>query len=155
MAAPDPLDPHHDGSTHYTLADSVSLGDRVDLRVRVPRAADGSPGATAVVLRSVRDGEPAIRRATRESEDEAGAWWTVPIDLVNQVTSYRFLVSSGPADFRWLTATGVHHRDVTDAGDFKISTEHRLPPWVADQVGYQVFPDGLARSETGEFVFFF
>ena len=145
----DPLDPHHDGSVRYTLTEDPVLGDRVGLRVRVPHAADGSPGATEVVLRWVRDGEPAIRRASRESVDETGAWWTVPVDLVNRVTSYRFLVSCGPADYRWLNATGVHGRDVTDAGDFKISTEHRLPSWVVDQVGYQVFPDRFARTETG------
>jgi alpha-glucosidase len=144
-----PLDPHHDGSRHYVSHLRPDLGDTVDLRVRVPHAADGSPGADVVVLRSVRDGEPALRRATRESVDEAGAWWTVPVDLVNTVTSYRFVVSSGPGDYRWLNATGVHRRDVTDAGDFRISTTHRLPDWVPDQVGYQVFPDRFGRTETG------
>ena len=144
-----PLDPHHDGSIHYTPTQAPVLGDRVPLRIRVPHAADGSPGATEVVLRWVRDGEPAIRRAAREAVDETGCWWSVDIDLVNTVTSYRFLVSSGPHDYRWLTATGVHHRDVTDAGDFKISTAHRLPSWVPDQVGYQVFPDRFERTETG------
>ncbi len=39
---------------------------------------------------------PRIRRASRDSVDEAGAWWTVPVELVNPVTSYRFLVSRGP-----------------------------------------------------------
>ena len=145
----DPLDPHHDGSVHYTPAEDPVLGDSVGLRVRVPHTAAGAPGAIEVVLRWVRDGEPAIRRATCESVDETGSWWSVEVDLVNTVTSYRFLVSSGPADYRWLNATGVHRRDVTDAGDFKISTEHRLPSWVADQVGYQVFPDRFERTETG------
>ncbi len=149
MTVPHPLDPHHDGSIHYTLAEAPVLGETVDLRVRVPHHADGSPAARAVVLRWVRDGEPALRRATEESVDEAGVWWRVPIDLVNPVTSYRFVVSAGPSDYRWLNATGVHHRDVTDAGDFRISTDHRLPTWVGDQVGYQVFPDRFARTETG------
>ena len=40
----------------------------------------------------------------------------------------------------------MHDRDVTDAGDFRVSTEHRLPAWVPDQVGYQVFPDRYARG---------
>ncbi|MEO5853202.1 MAG: alpha-amylase family glycosyl hydrolase [Nocardioides sp.] len=145
----DPLDPHHDGSVNYTQTEDPVLGDSVGLRVRVPHTADGSPGATVVVLRWVRDGEPAIRRATEVSVDETGSWWSVDVDLVNTLTSYRFLVSSGPADFRWLNATGVHRRDITDAGDFKISTDHRLPRWVSDQVGYQVFPDRFERTETG------
>ena len=77
-ARTDPLDPHHDGSARYTGdADGARrLGDTVDLCVRVPHAADGSPGAAEVVVRSVRDGEPLIRRASRDSVDEAGAWWT-------------------------------------------------------------------------------
>ena len=80
------------------------------------------------------------------SVDEAGSWWTVPIELVNEMTSYRFLVSRGADDYRWLTATGVHARDVTDAGDFRITTSHQAPGWVPDQVGYQIFPDRFARS---------
>ena len=148
----DPLDPHHDGSPLYTGAGAATapeLGQQVPLRLRVPHGPDGSPGARQVVLRTVRDGEPSVAAAEQESSDEAGAWWRVDVQLVNTLTSYRFLVSRGPDDYRWLTATGVHARDVTDAGDFKISTEHRLPEWVADQVGYQVFPDRFERTDTG------
>ena len=146
-SAPHPLDPHHDGSPLYVDSERPSLGDEVTLRVRVPHAADGSVGARTVVLRAVRDGEPAVRRAEQVDDDGAGTWWKVRLRLVNSVTSYRFLVSQGPSDFRWLTATGVHARDVTDGGDFRISTEHRLPTWVSDQVGYQVFPDRFGRTD--------
>lgn len=146
--APHPLDPHHDGSAAYVVGAPV-LGEDVTLRVRVPHGEDGAPGATRVVLRAVRDGEPAVSHASRVSEDAAGAWWEVDLRLVNRLTSYRFLVSRGPDDFRWLTATGVHARDVFDGSDFRISTDHRLPDWIADQVGYQVFPDRFARTETG------
>ncbi|MGD9960971.1 glycoside hydrolase family 13 protein, partial [Nocardioides sp.] len=148
-SAVDPLDPHHDGSPYYTRTEAPVLGGRVPLRVRVPHRRDGAPGAVEVVLRSVRDGEPAIRRATQVSTDAAGAWWEVDLDLVNPLTSYRFLVSRGPDDYRWLTATGIHRRDVTDAGDFKISTEHHLPAWVPDQIGYQVFPDRFEKTDVG------
>lgn len=144
---PHPLDPHHDGSPLYVSSPGPALGDVVTLRVRVPHREDRTPGATEVVLRTVRDGEPAISRAERVDEDAAGAWWEVGLRIVNRVTSYRFLVSTGPSDFRWLTATGVHARDVTDGGDFLISTQHRLPDWVLDQVGYQVFPDRFAKTE--------
>ena len=72
-----PLDPHHDGSVHYTHTEDPVLGDSVGLRVRVPHTAEGTPGATEVVLRWVRDGEPAIRRATEESVDETGSGWSV------------------------------------------------------------------------------
>ncbi len=97
----------------------------------------------------MQDGEPAVRAANLESDDDGGAWWAVDLKIVNPLTSYRFLVSRGASDYRWLNATGVHHRDVTDAGDFKLSTRHRVPRWVGDQIGYQIFPDRFAATETG------
>jgi alpha-glucosidase len=145
--APHPLDPHHDGSVQYVDHAGAGLGDEVTLRVRVPHGEDGSPGARRVVLRAVRDGEPAVSNARQVFEDTAGASWEARLRLVNRVTSYRFLVSRGPDDFRWLTATGVHERDVSDGGDFRISTDQRLPDWVLDQVGYQVFPDRFGKTE--------
>ncbi len=141
-------EPHHDGSPLYTQPGEHRLGDTIELRVRVPHHADGSPAAEHVVLRSVRDGEPATRRATCVEPDEHGAWWRVDLTLTNPLTSYRFMVSDVRGGYRWLNAAGVHHRDVTDAGDFKISTEHRLPDWVPDQIGYQVFPDRFARTDS-------
>ena len=63
MTAPDPLDPHHDGSVHYTLdrgagprrhASTCGSGSRT--------APTATPAAREVVLRWVRDGEPALRR---------------------------------------------------------------------------------------------
>ena len=143
------LDPHHDGSPLYTLEQEPVLGGTVPLRVWVPHHPDGTPAAEHVVLRAVRDGEPAITAAACESSSEYGAWWDVALRMVNPLTTYRFMLSDARGGYRWLNAEGVHRRDVTDAGDFKISTEHRLPPWVQDQVGYQVFPDRFARTETG------
>jgi alpha-glucosidase len=121
----------------------------VPLRVRVPHAADGTPAARHVVLRSVRDGEPAVAEAKVEATDEVGAWWRVDLQMVNPLTSYRFLIADAAGDYRWLNGSGLHRRDVTDAGDFKLSTEHRLPEWAPDQIGYRIFPDRFARTETG------
>ena len=141
-------DPHHDGSPLYRPEPPV-LGARIPLRVRVPHTADGRAAADHVVLRSVRDGEPCVVEAEQESTDEAGTWWTADLDVHNPLTSYRFLLTDGRSRFRWLNAAGVHDRDVTDASDFRVSTDHQLPDWVADQVGYQVFPDRFERTETG------
>ena len=142
------LDPHHDGSGLYRPEPPV-LGARIPLRVRVPHAAGGSPAADQVVLRSVRDGEPYVVAAKPESTDPAGTWWTADLPVHNPLTSYRFLLTGGRAGYRWLNAAGVHARDVTDASDFRVSTEHDAPDWVADQVGYQVFPDRFERTEGG------
>lgn len=138
--------PHHDGSVLYVEDRSPALGAEVDVRVRVPHQADGTPAADRVVLRSVRDGEPLVVRARVESTDEHGTWWRAPLLVHNPLTTYRFLLTGGPGGFRWLNGSGVHHRDVTDAADFRISTEQRTPAWVQDQIGYQVFPDRFART---------
>lgn len=142
--------PHHDGSPLYVDSHGAGLGDTVEVRVRVPHRSDGSPAAEHVVLRWVRDGEPAVRPAVCVTTDAHGAWWSAELTLVNPLTSYRFMLSDPRSGYRWLNGSGVHHRDVSDAADFKISTEHHLPSWVPDQVGYQVFPDRFARTETGE-----
>lgn len=145
----EPLAPHHDGSPLYSPG-TPALGSRLPLRVRVPHGEDGRPGADRVVLRSVRDGEPHVVRAEVETTDEAGTWWRAELDVHNPVTPYRFLLAGGAAQGgRWLNGAGTWARDVTDAGDFRVLTEQRLPGWVLDQVGYQVFPDRFERTETG------
>jgi alpha-glucosidase len=149
MSACPLLDPHHDGSPLYVDNQRPALGSTVRVRVRVPHDADGSPGARTVVLRSVKDGEPALVIATETGTDEYGSWWSAALRVHNPLMSYRFVVSRDASDYRWLNAAGVHRHDVTDASDFKISTEHDAPDWVADQVGYQVFPHRFAKTDAG------
>ena len=140
-----PLDPHHDGSPLYCDTAAPRLGSTVAVRVRVPV---GDP-VESVVLRSVRDGEPKVVPATVLRRDAHAVWWEAPLEVRNPVTAYRFALAYADGGLCWLNAAGVHARDVSDAGDFKLSTEHRLPDWVRDQVGYQVFPDRFARTSTG------
>lgn len=138
--------PHHDGSPLYLDPGTPGLGDTVPVRVRVP-SRPGRPGKQAdVVLRRLRDGEPHVSRARLDSSDEAGAWFVAELTCENLVNGYRFLVAH-EQEYRWLTASGMHARDVSDAGDFKVSVHRQPPDWVADQVIYQVFPDRFARSE--------
>ena len=158
--------PHHDGSPCYTggeprapqrglgrpepgLGTLPASGESVAVRVWVPHLTDGAPAAEHIVLRAVRDGEPHVSPAVEVGRDQAGSWWEADLRLVNPVTSYRFLVAGRDGSYGWLTAAGVFARDVTDAGDFKLGTHHRLPAWVPDQIGYQIFPDRFGRTETG------
>lgn len=143
MSATELEQPHHDGSGFYVDDPEPALGSTVGVRVWVPH---GTAVSSGVWVRSVRDGEPLLTAAEQESSDEAGSWWRAALPVHNPVTSYRFLLGDRDGSYRWLNGTGVHARDVTDAADFRISTEHRLPGWVLDQVGYQVFPDRFARG---------
>jgi len=140
--------PHHDGSPLYSPGPAPTLGDVVPLRVRVP-SLPGLAGADAEVrLRQWRDGEPAITRARLDSSDDTGAWFVADLPCDRPLNRYRFLVSGGGV-YRWVTASGVWCRDVSDAGDFQLSTAAPPPDWVADQIVYQVFPDRFARSGAG------
>lgn len=138
--------PHHDGSPAFAAPGPRHLGDVVRLRVLVPDLEDGSPGAQHVVLRSVRDGEPELTAATPAGRCGRTTWWCVDMPLVNRTTRYRFFLATADGGYRWLTAEGVHARDVSDAGDFLIQADDHPPDWVADQVAYQIFPDRFASS---------
>jgi alpha-glucosidase len=137
--------PHHDGSELYVPERRPAPGSSVTVRVRVPHA----HRASQVVLRSVRDGEPALVPAEVEREDDRETWWSADLLLHNPVTRYRFFLQGAPGTpvpYGWLNATGLHGRDVPDAADFVLSTYPSAPAWVDDCVVYQVFPDRFARS---------
>lgn len=134
--------PHHDGSARYVSQAHPRLGDRVDLLVRVPHAADVS----SVHLRATPDAEPKFTAAKRVASTEADSWWGVPLEMHNPVMNYRFLLQGGPAGYQWLNGTGVHERDVPDAADFRITAYDRPPAWSDEAIVYQIFPDRFARS---------
>lgn len=134
--------PHHDGSPLHVPQRRPQLGDTVDVLVRVPHGF----ALEAVHLRTLRDAEPHWTEAKRQREDPHDTWWSAPLDLVTPVTSYRFLLDLGDDGYAWLTGTGVHHREVSDAFDFLINVDSRPPRWIDDAVVYQVFPDRFARS---------
>ncbi|MDR3068181.1 MAG: glycoside hydrolase family 13 protein [Cellulomonas sp.] len=137
--------PHHDGSPLYSPGPAPTPGDVVPVRVWVP-SVPGLAGADAdVVLRRWRDAEPVVSHARLDRSDDTGAWFVADVVCDHLLNRYRFLVTGG-GRYRWLTASGVWDRDVSDAGDFKLSTADPPPDWVADQIVYHVFPDRFARS---------
>ena len=146
--------PHADGSPLHVSDVAPQLGDVVTVRVRVPHDATGAPGATAVSVRVLRDGEPAWSTAEVDRTDDDATWWRAPVTVVNPVTRYRFLLSGPPAStagaYAWLNGTGLHARDVTDVADFRLVAQPAVPDWVSDAVVYQVFPDRFARSASAD-----
>ncbi|GEL94710.1 glycoside hydrolase family 13 protein [Cellulomonas composti] len=146
MSADDLLGlPHHDGSEQYVDRATPRLGDVVPVRVRIPAARP----ERAVWVRTVRDGEPRLAPARLERSDEVERWYVADVPVHNPVTSYRFLLDE-PGGYRWLDGRGVHARDVSDAGDFRLTVHDPAPRWLDDAVVYQVFPDRFARSSGHE-----
>ncbi|NUW39176.1 glycoside hydrolase family 13 protein [Nonomuraea rhodomycinica] len=143
-------EPHHDGSALYVSDLAPSLGSRVTVRLRAPRAA----GVTAVHVRTVEDGEPRYTEAAvdelRTSSHVTGygpddVWWHAEITAVNPVTRYRFLLLTARGQV-WLTAGGLAGHDVTDDTDFRLVAHDAPPAWMADAIVYQIFPDRFGRS---------
>ena len=140
--------PHHDGSPSYVDDQAPGLGDSVGVRMFVPHRPDGVPAPKSVHVRAVLDGEPRFVAAEVERADDVGTWWRAQVRADNPVTRYRFLLLDGEHGLTWLNGSGVHHRDVTDAADFRLVAGDAPPDWVADQVVYQIFPDRFAPSAT-------
>ncbi|TYC00607.1 glycoside hydrolase family 13 protein [Micromonospora sp. WP24] len=136
-----PLQPHHDGSARYVPEQAPSLGDTVDVFVRVPAGTD----VRQVHVRTTGDGEPRFTEAVVDRVDGDDVWWRAPVEVRNPVSNYRFLLT-GASDQRWLNAAGTVGHDVPDHGDFKLVSHAPPPAWARDAVIYQIFPDRFARS---------
>jgi len=133
--------PHHDGSALYVEPGRPRLSDRIPVRLRVPA---GWP-ADQVLLRVSRDGDPLRLPARLERSTPDERWYVAELPVDNPRVNYRWLLVR-PGGYDWVTARGVTSRDVTDAGDFRISTHDPGPDWMPDAVGYQIFPDRFAAS---------
>lgn len=133
---------HHDGSERYVSNTRPELGDVVVLSVRF---AD-TLGVTDVYVRVVVDGEPQYRKAavSHHHPEASETWWTVAIDIINTLTSYRFMAQTDRTTL-WLNGTGLHDHNIPDAEDFRLSIHHP-PRWARDAVIYQIFPDRFAQS---------
>lgn len=137
--------PHHDGSERHVSDLEPALGDTVTVWLRVPHAAP----AEHVWVRTTPDAEPRFTPARVDRTDAWDSWWRADIVVQNPVVNYRFLLAGGAGGYRFVNGTGVHHRTVGDAFDFRISAWPAPPAWLADAAFYQVFPDRFARSGPG------
>ena len=134
--------PHHDGSELYVSTSQPRLGERVQLRVRVPHAS----GFTRVLIRTVLDGEHRFLETVAERRTDTETWWCGELEIAHPVTSYRFVLEGGPQQFGVLNGAGLWSRDVPDDGDFRLTIHRPSPAWARDAVVYQIFPDRFARS---------
>ena len=133
--------PHHDGSPLYVSNAAPALGEEIELRVRTTKNA----GINSILVRIFQDGEPRHFDLSVTSESAHEKWWSVPVTIINESTSYRFLIT-GPGKYEWLNASGVHANEVSSAQDFRLFARPAYPKWIASSVFYQIFPDRFAAS---------
>ena len=137
--------PHHDGSALYVSELPTRLGQVIKVRVRVPKEV----GEKSVHLRVVRDGEPFLSEATLVASTEFENWYQADLEILNPVVNYRFLIELA-GGYAWLNGSGLYHREVPDAHDFKVTIFAPAPDWARHSVVYQIFPDRFARSAAAD-----
>ena len=133
--------PHHDGSDLYVSNSAPKIGDKVTLRVRVPK---GYTFAEAYI-RLYEDAEPRTHKLDEKSSSKTERWFEVKIKITNIHTIYRF-VFVGENKYEWLNAKGLFDHDVHSNNDFQIVAIPENPKWINKSVFYQIFPDRFARS---------
>ena len=133
--------PHHDGSGLYVSNSAPKIGEKVTLKVRVPK------GYTfdEAYIRLYEDAEPRTHKLDEKSSSKTERWFEVKITITNIHTVYRF-VFVGPNKYEWLNAKGLFDHDVHSNNDFQIVAIAENPKWISKSVFYQIFPDRFARS---------
>ena len=133
--------PHHDGSEIYVSNSAPKLGEKITLRIRVPKAYTFAKA----FIRIYEDGEPRSYELKQEKKSSIESWWKVQVSVVNQKISYRFVFIS-ESKYEWLNARGMSDHDVHSNDDFKIVALPEYPRWIRSSVFYQIFPDRFAKS---------
>lgn len=141
--------PHHDGSPLYVSTQEPALGERVALRLRVPRGF-AEHGIRVVRVRSNPDREPSYADARVVHETPDAVWWQAEVVVENPVHGYRWLLEDTEANTWWLTSKGISTVETRDIDDFRLVTFPAPPAWGKDMVMYQVFPDRFARSAAAD-----
>jgi alpha-glucosidase len=133
--------PHHDGSGLYVSPRAPMVGEKVTLKVRVPK----SYLFAKLFIRVYEDGEPRSYELSLERTGEVEDWWKVELVMVNKVMRYRFVFLDNDK-YEWLNGRGLTDHDVHSNNDFVIFSGTRAPDWVRSSVFYQIFPDRFATS---------
>jgi len=135
--------PHHDGSELYVSNIAPRIGDRVNLKVRIPN----DYIFLEAFVRVYEDAEPRTYKLSRVKKLNTESWYQVSITIHNLHTIYRF-VFIGDGKYEWLNAYGLSDHDVHSNNDFQIVAIPDNPQWIHSSVFYQIFPDRFARSGT-------
>jgi len=136
------LHPHHDGSELYVSNIAPKIGEKVELKLRVPNAFT----PVKIFIRFFHDGEPRTREMKVEKVCATETWWKVSVEVLNPTFHYRFLLEDLHS-YSWVNGLGLFNHDVTDREDFQIIAHTAHPRWVQSAVFYQIFPDRFAKSD--------
>ncbi len=141
------LVPHHDSSPLHVSTQHPSLGDEVQVRLRVP---DGYGPVTRVTVRSNPDHEPSWSEAERIGHADGWEWWEATITVANPRHGYRWHLVLADGTQAALGQGGLTTLEPLDGFDFALVAGNEPPAWMNDAVLYQIFPDRFARSASAD-----
>ena len=131
--------PHHDPSPRYVDQPNPSPGDTVTISVDLGDTTL-DPTRGNAWLRTVRDGEQQWIPGRTD-----GRWLRFELGCHQPVVNYRIHLDTADGP-RWLTGAGLLDWDPGDLTDFRLLTTGGPPPWISDDVWYQIFPDRFAAT---------
>lgn len=142
-----PLTPHHDSSPLHVSTQHPSLGDQVQVRLRVP---DGYGPVVRASVRSNPDHEPAWWEAELIGSAGGWDWWEATITVANPRHGYRWHLVLEDGTHVAIGQGGPTTLEPLDGFDFALVAGNEPPSWMNDAVLYQIFPDRFARSEAAD-----
>ena len=133
---------HHDSSEMYLSDILPRIGDDIQVRIRVPPAAD----LKFLYLRSRPDGEWKRIPMAKAAADSLYDWWTAEMPIIMHHNNYcfHFLTESGSFYYH---QHGISPIDSPDWFHFTVPGDYEAPAWVREQVFYQIFPERFANGD--------
>lgn len=132
---------YHDGSEFFRSPTNPSLGDSVTITLRVSRKAP----LKKVFLRINPDGEQDMLPMEDNGCEGDFRYFRVLVGVTRTPFYYRFFLLNGDSGF-WFNEAGCSNLNPLDCFDFRVHATDAAPPWLAETVFYQVFPDRFANG---------
>ncbi len=134
---------HHDGSEKYVSNPFPTIGDSINIRLRVAHDAP----IEEIYLRTFPDGEQALTAMIGQSATPPCRWWETKLEIRQPNVHYRFLLVARDGLW-WYTAAGITEHIPLDFTDFRLLAGYEAPEWLDTAVFYQIFPDRFANANS-------
>ncbi len=134
---------HHDHSPFYVSESEAAVGDKIRVRIRVPRNAP----LKKIELAVLRIGEMTrVPMQPAKLEDKNWLFFETEIELIARRTHYFFWVHGETGSVKF-SARGVQRTNPAFRDWFVFLAEQHRPNWLDDRVFYQIFPDRFYNGD--------
>lgn len=132
----------HDGSEVYVSNLYPTLGESVEIRLRVPLHA----AIDECLLRTSNDGERWDIPMTQSHKDTTHRWYQAQMPMRSNVMPYRFILRNQEGTW-YYTGIGGSRIESPDFYNFRLLADYHSPSWLPDTVFYQIFPERFCNGD--------